>query len=192
MVTIRSVSEADLDVAHHLHNRFTGREKPLETIRSWYEDTPELFGIAYEDENPVGSCTGKKRTATDAELAGLGVEPDFRRRGIGSRLVEQFEDNAAAIGIERIDVAAAGGCVDQFYAENGYVATSILVRSSPDELPEDYRERGYDILEERTDGETRKLYIDVDARDQSYLEAVRETFADDEAIYIMEKTLEQQ
>lgn len=189
MVSIRAISESEITLAHRLHNRFTGQGRSLDTIESWYEATPELFVGAYDGDEPVGICTGRTVSGETAELAGLGVDSSVRREGVGSRLVETFEENAARLGFERITVASAGGYVDQFYADCGYAPEEILVRVSPGELPAEYRNLGFDVVNEATEGETKKLYIDVEELDPEYLAEVRDAFGDDEAIYIMENAL---
>ena len=86
------------------------------------------------DGDLVGVCTGHRRGDASAELAGLGVLPERRREGIGTRLVEQFEENAAEGGFERISVGSAGGDVDNFYAALGYEPESELVRLDAETL----------------------------------------------------------
>lgn len=190
MVSVRPLSAPEIDSARRLHNRFTGQDISLETIRAWYDDAPALFVGAFDDNEAFGICLGRRHTDARAELAGLGLPPERRRDGIGTRLVERFEANAAAAGIETVSVASAGGYVDRFYATNGYSPDSVLVRATGG-LPENHRDLGFDVVEERTDGDTRKLYVDADHADPDpdFLEAVRGAFGDDDAIYIMEKEL---
>lgn len=190
MVSIRPLEAPEIDAARRLHNRFTAQDVSLETIRSWYEDAPALFVGAFDGDEAFGICLGRRRTDVHAELAGLGLSPERRRDGIGTRLVERFEANAAATGIQTVSVASAGGYVDRFYAANGYSPESVLVRATGG-LPENHRDRGFDVVRERTDGDTRKLYVDADHADPNpdFVAAVREAFGDDDAIYIMEKTL---
>jgi len=197
MVAIRRVEPQELTLARDLHNRFTAQDRSMATVRSWYEAVPDLFLFAEPDSEggPIGICTGRPVDESDAGgdseavLAGLGLEPDRRGEGIGTRLVETFHANAAAMGIDRVSVGSAGGYVDEFYAACGYEPECLLVMTSPAALPEDYRDLGYDIVEERTDDGVRKLYIDVEGLDQSFREDAGAAFGADEAIYIMAKEL---
>ncbi|MFB6186530.1 MAG: GNAT family N-acetyltransferase, partial [Halobacteriaceae archaeon] len=189
MTTIRSIRSPEIEIAHRLHNRFTDQDTSLATIKSWYEQVPELFIGVYDNNTPIGICIGRKRDSAHAELAGLGVIPEYRQQGIGTRLLERFEHNAKNIGIERITLGSAGGYVDQFYVDNGYTPEKILVRVSTEQLPNDDNDVEYEIIEEKEENGTRKIYINATEVDQSYLNDIRTTFGDDEAIYIMAKHL---
>jgi hypothetical protein len=89
------------------------------------------------------------------------------------------------VGAERVTLGSAGGDVDEFYLANGYEAESVLVRLAA--VPDDYRDRGFDVVERRTNDEVEKLYVGVDTHDHGLLDRVRETFDDPEAIFVMEK-----
>jgi len=145
---------------------------------------------AYVDGEMVGHCLGQPEDDGVVHLAGISVANDHQRRGIGSGLLTEFEACAAALGVSRVTLGSAGGYVDRFYRERGYEPESILVRLPPDDVPENYRDLGYEIVEERMAEGVQKLYVGVDELDHAEVEGVRETFGDEEAIYIMEKDLE--
>lgn len=189
MVTIETATAGDLDVARRLHNRFTAQSISEDTFREWFDAVPDLFLLAREEGSAevVGVATGKQHSPAVAELAGLGVDPDRRREGIGSRLLERFEGRAAASGFERVSVGSAGGYVDEFYASHGYEPEWILVRR-PVEDPAPAVGTD-DVAEEQVVAGTRKYYVEADGLDQSFLASVREDFGDEEAIYIMRKSL---
>ena len=100
------------------------------------------------DGDLVGVCTGHRRGDASAELAGLGVLPERRREGIGTRLVEQFEENAAEGGFARISVGSAGGDVDNFYAALGYEPESELVRLDAGVVDHEYLDAVRETLDE--------------------------------------------
>lgn len=189
MVSIRQISHTDLEETLRLHNQFTAQDRSLQTFESHYRETPSLFIGAYETDSLLGICLGWPASEKRARLVGIGVTPGRRQSGIGTRLISTFEENAAAIGIESISVASAGGYVDHFYAGMGFTPTRILVRGDPAEFPSEYRDLGFDIVDEQWEEGTFKLYIEVDELDHEMLSSVRETFGDDDAIYIMEKSL---
>lgn len=189
MVSIRSIPEADLREALELHNQFTAQNRSVDEFRRESQATPSLFIGAYDTESLVGICLGWPTEPAVVHLVGIGVAPDRRGKGIGSRLLEQFERNAKALDMERITVGSAGGYVDRFYVNHGYSPSKILVRGAPESLPPQYRDLGYEVAEERTEDGILKLYLSVEQFDSEELQTVRETFRDEEAIYIMEKTL---
>jgi N-acetylglutamate synthase-like GNAT family acetyltransferase len=189
MVTIRQVPEEELSLARALHNRFTAQDKSGETIRAWYDEVPGLFLFAVDDESVIGVTTGWLLEDHEASLAGIGLEPDRRGEGIGTRLVERFEANAREVGIERLTVASAGGYVDEFYRDCGFHPERILVMN-PTGGPATYEDTEYDLTWARNDDGTRKCYVEATEYDQSFLEEVRDKFDDDEAIYLMAKQVD--
>lgn len=124
------------------------------------------------------------------ELAGIGVEPDYRRRGVGSALLSAFGDRVNSLGNRRISVGSAGGYVDEFYVANGYAPDSVLVRLDPEDVPENHRTMGYKIVEEQFTNGTKKLYVAVHEYDPELVQKIREAFDDPGAIYIMAKGIE--
>lgn len=198
MVDVRRVPESDFDVVYSLLCARVGdRDRSL--VREWYDAHPELFRAAYHDEDAdvdtgahevvVGFALGRERRASSVELAGIGVREPHTRRGIGSRLLTAFEDAAADLGFDRVSLGSAGGYVDDFYLANGYEPESILVRLHPEDVPDDVRDLGFDVLRERTDDSVRKFYVAPNGHDPERVDAVREAFGDPDAIYVMEKDL---
>lgn len=187
MVDVRPVGDtAFADVVAMHHDRIDDRDPAV--LADWYDTHPDLFLGAFESESLVGFALGRARTATSVELVGISVDDEHQRRGIGSRLLTRFEGAAADLGYDRVSVGSAGGYVDEFYLANGYRPESILVRTTRDARPDGYRDR-FDVLRERDDDGTRKVYVDPDGYDPGQVAAVRAFFDDPEAIYIMEKSL---
>jgi predicted N-acetyltransferase YhbS len=148
-----------------------------------------LFLFAVDDESVIGVTTGRLWEAGEASLAGIGLEPNRRGEGIGTRLVERFESNARERGIERLTVASAGGYVDQFYLDCGFEPERILVMN-PTGGPAAHEDTEYDLTWARNDDGTQKCYVEAAEYDQSFLDEVRQEFDDDEAIYLMAKQLD--
>lgn len=188
MSSIRRVKDEEVALARDLHNRFTAQERSLETVRSWYEEVPDLFLLAVEGDAVIGVCTGRPQGEREVSLAGIGVKSNRRGEGIGTQLLKRFEENAAEVGIKRISVASAGGRVDDLYLDNGFSPEKILV-TNPAGGPEDYYETEFDIDWDRNEDGSRKCYVDVTECDPAVLETVQDTFDDDHAIYIMAKEL---
>ncbi|MFB6270026.1 MAG: GNAT family N-acetyltransferase [Halobacterium sp.] len=189
MVDVRRVPEADFAAVYDLLCERVG-DRDRETVRSWFDATPELFQGAYDDgDGLVGFALGRERSETSAELAGIGVERAYTRRGIGSRLLAAFEDAAADAGYGRVSLGSAGGYVDEFYLANGYEPESILVRKSRDESLDEYREADFAVLRERVHAGVRKLYVAPGGYDPERVDAVRDAFDDPDALYVMEKYL---
>lgn len=187
MVDVRPIEESDIPAFRRLHNRYVDRDESLETVREWYDEQPDLLIGADDDGELVGHALGRPHDEEAVELAGLSVAVSHRRQGVGSELVDAFEEHAADAGFERVTLGSAGGYVDDFYAENGYGPESVLVRLDADEP----RPRAtFDVIDERVEGDTRKLYVDPEEGDATHLDAVRDAFDDPEAIYVFTKALD--
>jgi ribosomal protein S18 acetylase RimI-like enzyme len=191
MVSVTSLPATDLGQVRRLHNRFTASSVSRESVEGWYDDAPALFVGAYDaDDELVGYCLGRRGADDTVELEGIGVQPAFRRQGIGSQLVQQFESTVAEMDVERIEVDSAGGYVDRFYVENGFTAQSILVRLEPGGVPNDYDRFDVDVVEGRREDGVQKLYVEVDDVDANVISEVRGQFGDPSAVYLMEKRLD--
>jgi len=183
----RTVPGPDIGALRDLHVTYAGGEATLDEVREWHRAHPTLLVGAYDDEL-VGYCLGI-RDGTTVELRGIAVVESHRRNGVGTELLDRFEDRARDCGVERVTLGSAGGYVDEFYRANGYEPASVLVRLDPDEVPDDYDERGYPIVDERIEDGVHKCYVGVDGFDPDYPAEVGEAFGDSEAIHVMEKRL---
>ena len=186
MVKVYQIPKSDVEAVHQMRTDRIG-EISLETVQEWYDENAELFVAAYDGGDIVGICIGRDGPHEGVELNAIGVAESHMRRGIGSAMLDALEERAASLGYDRIGLGSAGGYVDEFYLANGYEPANVLVRLDSEDVPADYRELGYEILDERIDDGIRKLYVGVDGHDSAFVEGVRETFDDPEAIYIMEK-----
>ncbi|WP_336036992.1 GNAT family N-acetyltransferase [Halobacterium yunchengense] len=192
MVELRRVTADEFDDVLELHHECID-DRDRDVVREWYDEHPALFWGAWDGDDLVGFALGRHREAASVELVGIAVRDAYARAGVGSRLLEAFEDAAREYGFERASVGSAGGYVDYFYAANGYRPESIMVRTSREALPENYRER-FDVRRERSVDGGHKVYLapggDADGPvDHDRVERVRAAFDDPDAIYIMEKSL---
>lgn len=87
-------------------------ERPLEAWISGLSercnrDRIPLTVIAFEGEEPVGQASLVYHDMTTRQdlspwLAGVLVQPEFRRRGFASALVQAIEKHASGMGIDRL------------------------------------------------------------------------------------------
>jgi GNAT superfamily N-acetyltransferase len=67
-----------------------------------------LTGVgATSSGDPVGLALARRRDQAPAELVSLYVVPDFRRRGLGARLLQQLQWELAAAGSDRLEARYA-------------------------------------------------------------------------------------
>lgn len=148
MVIIRTIEERDLPTFGDLHNGYLNREESIDTVRDWFRTNPELCFGAVEDGALIGHCLGRPRSDCKIELVGIVVKQAHQCGGIGSALLDEFEERAAEQGFERVEIGSAGGYVDDFYHDRGYEPESALVRLDPDESIPVERLTAHDVLRE--------------------------------------------
>ena len=92
-----------------------------------YEKTfPDAF-IAVTDGNEItGLAFGWSRSIEFPDdksfaLDGIAVRYDCQKNGIGSRLLECFEKAVEQYGAKSVSVGSAGGYVENFYINRGYI-----------------------------------------------------------------------
>ncbi len=102
-------------------------DRPPEALRTRIAHDDGLFLLAVDGDRVAGSLIG----SWDGWRAGharLAVDPEYRRRGIATRFVEEVERRQRALGAERSSIRV-------FHLEDGAVAfwTALGYLPEPDE-----------------------------------------------------------
>jgi ribosomal protein S18 acetylase RimI-like enzyme len=128
-ITIRPYHEEDQDSVLTLWNKvFPGsppHNNPVRDLRTRSKIPPELFLVAVREGKIVGtllaSCEGKQ-----GWVYYLGVDPDHRRQGIGTRLMKRVEATLAGLGCKELhfQIWASKAEVQAFYESLGYIIES--------------------------------------------------------------------
>lgn len=89
---------------------------------------PEGFLVAEAGNEIVGFVLGTIQRAYEARILALAVEEDYRRRGIGTRLTEQFVENFRGYGVKRItlEVRMSNEAAIEMYRDLGFEPRGIL------------------------------------------------------------------
>ncbi|MES2359344.1 MAG: GNAT family N-acetyltransferase [Gemmatimonadota bacterium] len=96
----------------------------LEALIAYF--TPGKLRLLAQERDCLVAVCGGEVMATAAregnELATFFVHPEWQRRGVGTRLLEQLERNArkSGVGELRVDASITGAC---FYERHGYQRT---------------------------------------------------------------------
>ena len=134
-IAVRAATIDDLPAIFHLGEKvFTSRDKS-NLYRSWdefevtslFNTEPEFLLVAESSERIVGFAMGsivdKARSAwTYGHLLWLGVEPDFARAGVGSRLFDSFRTVMESHGVRMlmVDTQADNMAAIRFFVDKGF------------------------------------------------------------------------
>jgi ribosomal protein S18 acetylase RimI-like enzyme len=109
-IPMRSMTERDLAALVAIDRRITGRDRTEYFKRklreALYESGVRVSLVAEADARPVGFIMARVnlgefgRTEPTAEMDTIGIDPDYRDRGIGRALLSQLFAN---LGILRVD-----------------------------------------------------------------------------------------
>ncbi|MFL7812715.1 MAG: GNAT family acetyltransferase [Anaerolineales bacterium] len=126
-ISIRPFREEDQQSVLDLWDKvFPGappHNNPVRDLRTRSEIQPELFLVALQEGEIVGTvmagCEGQQ-----GWVYYLGVDPDHRRRGIGSRLMKRVEATLVGLGCKELhfQIWASKAEVQAFYERLGYIA----------------------------------------------------------------------
>lgn len=123
---IRRIQEEDEAVGDFIHYAFTEYGEQNGVVLNYDE-----FCFAAEDSDGriVGAITGKAYY-NEVHIGDLIVDPDYRRSGLGSRLVSTVEEYYRGKGYDVITLTTFGFQAPGFYPKLGY--TTEFVRSHRD------------------------------------------------------------
>lgn len=99
-----------------------------------YYYQPEFFLVAVCDGEVVGYVCGFVSAEGCGHLASIAVSGRFRRRGIGSILLEKFEKRVAGLGLKcvKLEVSEDNYVARTFYERRGYSYKGTIPRYYPD------------------------------------------------------------
>ena len=100
----------------------------LEDIRLKLQRDPDLFLIAEQDEEIIGSVIGGW-DGRRGWIYHLAVRPDHQRKGIGTKLIEELERRLFAKGAKKVNaqIHKWNNQSSEFFKAIGYDAQSDLV-----------------------------------------------------------------
>ena len=103
-----------------------------EKMKERAEMFPEAFIALELNGEVIGVCFGWKRNLGAAEddsfvLDGIAVKSDFQKKGYGKMLLNAFEKAAVGYRCSMLSVGSAGGYVEKFYMDCGFVPKEYKV-----------------------------------------------------------------
>ena len=120
--------------------KITDRDITKEELNAIYDDfikieiqdgIPQVerkrYNFIAEDNNKViGFVSGLSHFHTWIFLSDMWVHENYRRQGLGSKLLLMFEEKVKSIGIKHIHTETSGFINPFFYEKNGYIKFAVL------------------------------------------------------------------
>ncbi|XP_078603292.1 putative N-acetyltransferase 14 [Branchiostoma floridae x Branchiostoma japonicum] len=102
----------------------------LQDLHGWYTHKPDRkFWVAVYREKVIGTVALQMTSETTAELQKMRVHLKYRRRGVGTRMVEHVEDYCRSVGTREVFMIADDfGHGAYLYQRCGYVITVEFLR----------------------------------------------------------------
>ena len=123
--SVRLLTREDAAGVHALHARCF---PPDEAWSAWsFRDTlalPTTIGLATEAGERLSGMILAQNTPPDADILTMCVDPDYRRAGLATDLLNGLVRLLGPYGVNRLclDVAADNGAATAFYESSGFLA----------------------------------------------------------------------
>lgn len=101
-MNLRSAKVTDVKEMHKLVERYANNKEMLHrSLNAVYENIQEF--VVLENEGQIVGCGALHVSWSDlAEVKALAVAEEFKRQGLGRKIVEKLQENAIALGIYKI------------------------------------------------------------------------------------------
>lgn len=101
-MNLRSAKVTDVKEMHKLIERYANNKEMLHrSLNAVYENIQEF--VVLENEGRIVGCGALHVSWGDlAEVKALAVAEEFKRQGLGRKVVEKLQENAVALGIYKV------------------------------------------------------------------------------------------
>ncbi|MEM2021786.1 MAG: ribosomal protein S18-alanine N-acetyltransferase [Zestosphaera sp.] len=132
--SVRNATPKDIDSITRVERRSFKHPYPKIIFMSALFLHPELFLVVDCDGKVVGYITGFVTSDNYCHIASIAVDPNFRRMGLGSRLIEVFEGRCVGMGVERVrlEVSVLNEEALKLYRKLGYEVVERIPNYYPD------------------------------------------------------------
>lgn len=125
IMTIETVNDLTREAFYELAGEYLP-DNDYEKVTRRERDYQKTYLLCLHEEQVVGVAFGWPRCLDDPSdssfcLNGIAVREAYQKQGFGSELLRAVCDAAAAYGHKSISVGSAGGYVEKFYIDAGFV-----------------------------------------------------------------------
>jgi len=127
-VVIRKALLSDFDKIVEVESSSFKRPYPPTLLLSLLHLHSDMFYVALVDGEVVGYVVGARRRDGSGHVISIAVKPEWRRRGIGVKLMEALLDAFKERGLKRalLEVAASNEEAVAFYKRLGFKVIMLL------------------------------------------------------------------
>lgn len=187
MKEYRTVEENELEEVHRFDRNYVGSEDSFEEFKERYEEIPDSFVVCVEDGEIIADATGKMEGENTIGLQSIGVKEGYKRQGIGSQILQLFEEKAEKYA-DKVTLASVDN-IEDFYRANDYKPVQIMLQVKKNKLPENYTGKEEIVDEKKVDSETVFLYAEFEEYSEELRDRLKEKFNAFEVNTIYEKKL---
>lgn len=176
----------DLNEAFEFQDDYVGG-LDKEEFNQLYKKHPKLFVACYDNDKLIGIVFGEKIRGKDfVILKAIAVKDKYWGKGIGSKLMKNFENQVKKANFNKISVGSAEDeKTENFYLKNGYKPSSIFLKAK-NNYKQIAKEKNYKIKTKTIKGKT-NLYIKMLKYSPKIREKIKKDFKVEETNYIFEK-----
>ncbi|MBO3800483.1 MAG: ribosomal protein S18-alanine N-acetyltransferase [Candidatus Brockarchaeota archaeon] len=134
-IVIEEATEKDLEAIIDIEkSSFPGYPYSIEIFRTLLKDYGRYFLVSRSRGVVVGYICGRIFREKFGEIVSIAVIPDFRRKGIGRKLMLELESRFKKDGIKftRLEVSVRNTIAIKFYGSLGYEIMKLTKNYYPD------------------------------------------------------------
>ena len=187
----KTILQSQLSLADALSQKILNPEgkrryRTFAYVKKQYAREPSLFIGAYDGEKLIGITFGyiKKNTVLLGEMA---IDKNHRGKGIGSKLLQQFEERVHSLGKTVIELGAQERA-EEFYMKNNYEPI-LFVQIKHAEVPKNYQNLPFEIIKETNFPDAKRLFIKATRPTNELKSAAEKAFHAYNVIYLFRKIL---
>lgn len=126
-LTLREMTPTDIETVTAMEAACFGEPWSEAGVRGELETNPFSHGWLLEDEGTPAAYAFLWETFETGQIARIAVMPDYRRKGVGRRLLQDLKERASQAGCEflRLEVRESNLAAQGLYEEAGFLKAGI-------------------------------------------------------------------
>lgn len=123
MISYRQYVPSDREAVYSISKKSNLEGYDIAELDELYEDWPEGQLVACDSETVIGFLSGKIHDASRTRVYMFAVLPDYRSKGIGQHLLDDFYQLTSKLGYPNVilEVRETNIRAQVLYARNGFV-----------------------------------------------------------------------